>query len=741
MSGAEREKVTTPSVLEIRLLGPFRITVDGRAVEARCWSRRKPKLLVKLLALQPHQQLHREQAMELLWPDSDLEAASNNLHKAIHMARHALEPELQPAADSHFILTQGQQIVLHAPKKLWVDVEAFEQAATEALTGEDIEAYEAALALYGGDLLAEDIYEDWATRRREQLRGAYQELLIRLARLYETRGRYQQSIKRFKELVACDPSNEEAHRQLMRLHAALGNRQQALRQYKECCDALREEQDAGPERATVELHGQIVAGRIQPLPGAKERAPQHGAAINSLAILPFVNASSDPDSEYLSDGITESIINTLSQLPQLKIMARSAVFRYKGLEIDPQEVGSRLDVRAVLTGRVLHRGDALNIQTELVDVSDGAQLWGEQYNRHASDIFEVQKEIANEIAGKLRLKLSGEERERLTKRQTESAEAYRLYLKGAYFRSKATLEGVEKSIEYFRRAIDMDSRYALAYTGLANSYAKLGDVGLTAIPPKEAFSKAKTAALRALEIDDTLAEVHTSLAHLHMHDYEWPSAEREFKRAIELNPNSAVVHDWYAFYLIMFGRVDEALAEVARALELDPLSLGINTDAGELLYFARQYDSAVEQFQRTLEMDAYYYQAHIVLARVYEQKGMFEQAFAEFFRAIELSGDSTDALASLGHAYAASGKKKEARQMLARLSELSRSRYVSPYEVALIHLGLGEKGEALEWLRRAYEEHAEWVIYMTVDPRLDALRSDPRFTELVRRVGFDGAQN
>ncbi|MFN2599148.1 MAG: BTAD domain-containing putative transcriptional regulator [Pyrinomonadaceae bacterium] len=740
MSGAEREKVTTPSVLEIRLLGPFRITVDGRAVEARRWSRRKPKLLVKLLALQPHQQLHREQAMELLWPDSDLEAAGNNLHKAIHMARHALEPELQPAADSHFILTQGQQIVLHAPKRLWVDVEAFEQAATEALTGEDREAYEAALALYGGDLLAEDIYEDWAARRREQLRGAYQELLIRLARLYEARGRYQQSIKRFKELVACDPSNEEAHRRLMRLHAVLGNRRQALRQYKECCDALREEQDAGPERATVELHGQIVAGLIRPLPGAKERAPQPGAAINSLAILPFVNASSDPASEYLSDGITEGIINGLSQLSQLRVMARSTVFRYKGLDVDPQEVGLKLGVRAVLTGRVLHRGDTLNIQMELVDVSDGSQLWGEQYGRRASDIFEVQEEIAEEITGKLRLRLSGEERGRLTKRHTESAEAYRLYLKGVYFWNKRTLEGVERSIGYFRRAIEADSRYALAYTGLSNSYAKLGDVGLTAIPPKEAFSKARAAAASALEIDDSLAEAHTSLAHVHMHGYEWRSAGREFRRAIELNPNYATAHHWHSYYLIMFGRADEALAEIARALELDPLSLPINTDFGELLYFARLYDRAAEQCRKTLEMDAYFYQAHLVLARVYGLKGRFEESLAESFRAAELSGDSTEALASLGHTLASSGKKKEARDMLTRLGELSQSIYVSPYDVALIHLGLGERDEAFGWLYKAYEEYADWGIYLTVDPRLDALRSDPRFTELVRRVGFRDAE-
>lgn len=335
-----------PSVLEVHLLGPFRVVIDGQAVEEGRWSRRKPALLIKLLALQPHHQLHREQAIEILWPDSDPESAINNLHKVIHQSRLALEPALKSAATSHFILTQGQRVLLRAPGKLWVDV------------------------------------------------------------------------------------------------------------------------------------------------------------------------------------------------------------------------------------------------------------------------------------------------------NTEDAEAYQLYLKGSYFWNKRTLEAVKKSIEYFRRAIEIDQHYALAYTGLSNSYAKLGDVGLAAIPPREAFSKAKAAAMRALEIDDALAEAHTSLAHVHMHDYEWPGAGSEFRRALELNPNYATAHHWHAYYLMMTGRAGEALTEIAKALELDPLSLPINTDFGELLFLARQYDRAIEQLRQTLEMDDYYYQAHLVLARVYSQKGMFAEAVAEFFKSRELSGDS-----------------------------------------------------------------------------------------------------
>lgn len=731
-------KTLSPSSLEIRLLGPFRIVVDGTSVDEGNWSRRKPQLLLKLLALQPHHQLHREEAMELLWPEHEPESASNNLHKAIHLARRALEPELHTAADSHFIVKQGQQIVLRAPDRLWVDVEAFEHAAAEAMKGDDAEVYTAALTLYSGDLLAEDLYEDWAATRREQLRSTYQELLLRLAWLYETRGQYQHSIERFKELVARDQSNEEAHRQLMRLYTLTGNKHQALRQYQLCCDALGKELDAEPDRATQQLHRQIISGQLAPPAREVGRDPGSGETIetiDSLAILPLANASSDPNAEYLSDGITESIINSLSQLPQLKVMARSTVFRYKGKEVEAQQVGRELSVRAVLMGRVLAIGDQLVIGAELVDTRDGSQLWGEQYNRNLADIFAVQEQISKEITHKLRLRLSGADKGRLTKRHTENTEAYRLFLKGRYFWNKRTAETVEKGIEYFQRAIDTDPNYALAYVGLADAYAKLGDVGVAAMPPRIAFSKAKTAVLKALRIDSELAEAHNSLAHLHMHDYEWSEAGREFSHAIELNPNYAPTYHWHAFHLSMVGRPDEAMMQVARALELDPLSLPINAGYGELLYFARQYDQAIEQLEKTLEMDPHFYPAHIDLGRVYEEKRMYEEAISEFRTALELSG-STDGLAALGHAYAVSGRRKEALDILTQLSDLSKSRYVSPYGMAVVYVGLGENGRALEWLQMAAEEHAGWVIYLNIDPKLDPLREEAKFEDLLRNVGL-----
>ena len=732
-----RKNASTPSTLEIHLLGPFRIFVDGQAIEGRQFTRRKPKQLIKLLALQPHHQLHREQAMEFLWPDSDPESATNNLHKAIHLARHALEPALKSVANSHFILTQGQQVLLRAPGVSWIDVEAFEHCLAAAGKARDVSAYEEARALYEGELLAEDRYEDWAVARREQLRNAYQELLARLAQLYETRGEHQLAIERLKELAACDCTNEETHRQLMRLYALNGNKHQALRQYQLCCEVLQKELGEEPERATSELRQQIISGQLAPASSLSDAERDPDGAINSLAIFPLVNAGADPNAEYLSDGITEGIINSLSQLPQLKVMARSTVFRYKGQDIDPQEVGGKLGVRAVLTGRVLYRGDALNIQTELVDARDGTQLWGAQYNRSSSDIFELQEEIAREITEKLRLRLSGADKGRLAKRYTENTEAYRLYLKGRYFWSKRTPETVEKSLEYFQRAIARDSNYALAYVGLADSYTKLGDVGLAVLPPREAFSQARIAAVRALEIDGTLAEAHTSMAHLHIHGYEWLEAEREFKWANELNPNYATTHHWYAYLLLMVGRLDEAMIEIAQALELDPLSLPINADYGEILYFSRHYDQAIEQLRKTLEMDPHFYPARIDLGRVYEEKQMYDESITEFQKAKELSGDNADALAALGHAYAVSGEREKALAMLAGLNELSKTSYVSPYGVATIYAGLGEKGKAFEWLRRASAEHAGWVVYLKVDPKLDSLRPDRRFKELLRSVRQD----
>jgi len=458
-------------------------------------------------------------------------------------------------------------------------------------------------------------------------------------------------------------------------------------------------------------------------------------AIDSVAVLPFVNASTDPDAEYLSDGITESLIGQLSQIPQLRIMARSTVFRYKGRNIDPQKVGRDLNVRAVLTGRVSQRGETLTVSMELMDVTDGSELWGEQYNRKLADILAVQEDIAREITNKLRLRLKGEEEKRLTRHFTENTEAYQLYLKGRYYWNKRTPDGIQKAIEYFQEAIEKDPSYALAYAGLADCY----HVPANPLPPRQRMPQAKAAAMKALELDNTLVEAHTTLARvLFAYDWDWSGAEKEFKRAIELNPRYSPAQQWYGEYLSATARLREANAEGKRAQELEPLSLIINFNVALTFYFSRNYDQAIDQFQKTLELDANFPPPHTYLPAAYEQKGMFEEAIAGFQRAITVTkgADKILAMASLGHVYAVSGRKTEARKMLAELQRLSEHSYVPAHDVALVYAGLGEKGKAFAWLDKAYEEHSFNLSHLKVEPRFDSLRSDPHFADLLRRIGL-----
>jgi TolB-like protein/Flp pilus assembly protein TadD len=438
--------------------------------------------------------------------------------------------------------------------------------------------------------------------------------------------------------------------------------------------------------------------------------------------------------EYLSDGISESLINGLSQLPDVKVIARSSAFKSKGTEVDLKELAKALGVEAILTGRLTQRGENLSISVELVNASDKTQMWGEQYDRKMSDLLAIQREIAREIVEKLKLKVSGEEKG-LAKHYTESNEAYQLYLKGRFYWNKRTGEALKKSIEYFNQAIEKDPSFALAYVGLADCYV----VPANPLPPREVMPKAKAAAMRVLELDETLAEAHASLARvLAAYDWDWTSAEKEYKRAIELNPRYAIAHQWYGGCLAVMGRSNEAIAERKRAQELDPLSLIINFELGSAFYYARDYDQAIEQFQKTLELDQNFPPAHVSLPAAYEQKGMYGEAIAEFKSAIPRKGGSewTLSKAGLGHVYAVSGKKSEARTVLEELKQLSGQEYVPAPGIALIYAGLGEKDQAFAWLDKGYEERSFQMQWIKIEPRWDSLRSDPRFQDLMRRVGL-----
>ncbi|HWO00671.1 MAG TPA: tetratricopeptide repeat protein, partial [Blastocatellia bacterium] len=456
-------------------------------------------------------------------------------------------------------------------------------------------------------------------------------------------------------------------------------------------------------------------------------------SIDSIAVLPFVNESSDPNTDYLSDGITESLINNLSQSHSLRVMSRNSVFRYKDQKADPKKIGRALGVQSVLNGRIVQRGDNLSISVELVDARDDTQIWGEQYNRKLSDVLALQEEIARQISQKLQLKLSGDDENRVGKHFTEDPEAYKLYLKGRFYWSKRTEDGLRKGIDYFNQAIERDPTYALAYAGLADCYAIL--VELEASPPTELYPKVKAAAQQALEIDDSLAEAHTSLGAAYEYEWDWADAENQYKRAVELNPSYATAHHWYAAYLISRLRSDEAIREMQRALELDPLSLIINTSMGRVLYGAGQYDRAVEQLKKTLDLDPNFAEAHFQLGMVYEQKRMFDEAIREFQTAADLFQDPM-MRAWIARTCAIAGRRSESERALAEVKALSKQQYLSPYLMASIYAALGQKDAAFEWLERVYTDHSYYVVWLNVDRVFDGIRPDPRFQDLLNRIGI-----
>jgi TolB-like protein/DNA-binding winged helix-turn-helix (wHTH) protein/Flp pilus assembly protein TadD len=466
------------------------------------------------------------------------------------------------------------------------------------------------------------------------------------------------------------------------------------------------------------------------------RAGRGGETIDSLAVLPFVNANADLNTEYLSDGITESLINSLSQLPNLKVMSRDSAFRFKGKETDPQTVGRELNVRAIFKGKVTQRGDTLNISAELINARDGSHIWGQQYDRKLADMVTLREEIAREMASALRMRLTGAQEKRLTKSYTANPEAYQNYLKGRYWWNKGTEEGVNKGIDYFQQAITKDPTYALAYSGLADCYSSLADFGV--VPAKEGYLRAKDAALKAVELDDALAEAHGSLALIKSsYDWDWSGADKEIRRAIELNPSYADAHRLHAEVLWQTGRLNEAIAETKRNLELDPISLGNNVDLGVEYFLARQYDQVISQERKVLELDPNYIEAYYFRDITCLKKSMLEEGKADLEKGLAIAPASEVALTGVGYGYAVTGRRAEAHRVLDKLNELSKHKYVSPIWRVKIYAGLEEKDKAFEWLEKAYEDHSIVSVgYIKTNPMFDPLRSDPRFADLLRRTNL-----
>lgn len=434
--------------------------------------------------------------------------------------------------------------------------------------------------------------------------------------------------------------------------------------------------------------------------------------------------------EYLSDGITDNLINSLSQTPQLKVAARSLSYRHKGKDVDPRKAGQDLKVRAVVTGRVTQRGETLTVQAELLDVGDGSQLWGQQYNRKLADLAAVQGEIGREIVEKLRGKLAGEAPQKAGRRYQDNPEAYQAYLKGRYYTYQYSVDGQKKALQYLQRAIEIDPAHAPAYAALAELYC----IGM-GLPQREALPRAKAYATKALEIDESLAEAHTAMGLVkYAADWDWAGAEKEFRRAIELNPNYVWARDWYGFYLALMGRFEESFREYNRALEIDPLSPAVSSDLAEVYRFARQPDRAIEQHHKTLEIDPNFWLGHVLLGVAYRDKGDFQAAIESIEKARKIDDREPLALAELGTVYGAAGKRAEAQRVADELLARSQTTYVSPFFLALVWARL-DHNRAFEWLEKAYQERF-WMNFLKSETTLDPLRADPRYQELMRKVGL-----
>ena len=462
------------------------------------------------------------------------------------------------------------------------------------------------------------------------------------------------------------------------------------------------------------------------------RGKQAAAPIESIAVMPFVNESGNADIEYLSDGMTETLIRSLSQLPNLNVKARSSVFRYKGKATDAKTIGKELGVQAILNGRVVQRGEQITLSLELIDAQTENVIWTDRYDRKSADLVSLQNEIARDVSSRLKTKLSGVDTQKLAKTYTANAEAYRLYLQGRFYWNKREEKDFRKALEYYNQAIALDPNYALAYAGLADTYALLSSFGF--MRPDEAVPKAREFANRALSLDDSMAEPHTTLGYeLLQYEYDFAGAEREFKRSIELNPNYATAHQWYSEMLTDFGRFDEALAEIRRGLEIEPLSLPINWDYGRFLYMSRRYDESLAQHKKTIELDPSFARAHRTIAEIYRIRGDYANAVEERAKFFDLIGQSQNA-ALIRATFTRDGWLGFLRLVTAENSPLKDSN--NNWVVAKAYLDLGQKDKAFAELNKAYENRISSLCWLKVEPQLDSLRSDPRYQQLLQKMGF-----
>ena len=475
----------------------------------------------------------------------------------------------------------------------------------------------------------------------------------------------------------------------------------------------------------------LVQRYLQYRVGASFRPNQ----IKSVVVLPFENLSGEEDQKYFTDGMTDELIANLAKIRSLRVISRTSSMEYKGTHKPLSQIARDLNVDAVVEGTVLRSGNRVRITAELVQVATDRHLWAETYESQLGDVLSLQSQVASAIVNEIRINLTPEEQQRLSSARPVSAESYEDYLKGHFYWNKRSEEGLNKAIEYFQRATEKDPHYALAYAGLADCYSIIGSAIVGTVPSYDVAPKAKAAALKALELDDGLAEAQTSLATVQFnYDWDWDAAAAGFRRSIELNPSYATAYQRYSLYLMAMGRTQESLAQMNRARDLDPLSISMNFSLGWRLYMARRYDQAIDQLRNTLDMDPNFALPRMVLGQAYEQKGDYPQAIAELQKAARISNDSPVMLGALGHAYGVSGNRSGAQKVLDQLMEQSKTQYVSPFYVAIVYAGLAENDKAVDWLEKAYKDRSNAIVFSKVDPQLDGLRSNPRFQSLLHRL-------
>jgi len=490
--------------------------------------------------------------------------------------------------------------------------------------------------------------------------------------------------------------------------------------------------------------GSLIVILVIALIGVKLRLARQNSGVNSqpnqiksLVVLPFENLSGDKDQQYFTDGMTDELIAHLAKIRSLRVISRTSSMEYKDTHKPLSQIARDLNVDAVVEGTILRSGNQVRITAELVQVATDRHLWAETYKSELGDVLGLQSQVASAIVNEIRVNLTPEEQQRLTSPRAISGESYENYLKGRYYWNKRSQEGLTKAIEYFQLAIEKDPNYALAYAGLADCYSIIGSAIVGTVPSQDVAPKAKAAAVKALQLDGTLAEAQTSLATvLFNYDWDWAGAANGFQRSIELNPSYATAYQRYSLYLMAMGRTNESLAQMTRARELDPLSISMNFSLGWRLYMARKYDEAIEQLQNTLEMDPNFALPRMVLGQAYEQKNAYPQALSELQKAVGISHDSPQMLGALGHAYGASGHRSEAEKVLVKLTEQSKKQYVSPFYVAIVYMGLAENDKAVDWLEKAYKDRSNAIVFSKVDPQLDPLRSTPRFQVLLHRLAL-----